>query len=159
MTQLLSNHIKATLFLEDFTEGNPPVYQSKCLTVQEFNYNLRRSRDDFGVPYGPTVSVIMNFAVRIIRPEDGKAFYKRMSDFTPHSYTFFFNAAFNTDRQLSDYEDAMVANGHIIDLEQVYNDKPLADGTTEQMLLKVKLLLTDITFEGTFSDKKLEIIK
>lgn len=159
MAKLLSNQLKAVLFLEDMLDTHSPIYQSQCLTVQQFSYQFHRSRDEYGVPFGPTVSVLMEFAVRVVQPTDDKIFYERMRGIHPFPYTFIFNATFNEQRQMTGYEDSMVVHGHVVDLEEVYSDQPLANGTTDQMLVNVKLLLSDVTYEGNTANRLLVISK
>ena len=53
MADYLSNQLKAVLFLGDITEGIP-MRQQEGLTVQHFDFNCFRTRNNIGVPYGPS---------------------------------------------------------------------------------------------------------
>ncbi len=159
MAQLLSNQLKVTLYMDDMSDIKQSIYQSQCLPVQQFHYKCERSRNNNGKAFGPTVSVLMDFSVRVVKADAGRTFYERMSNNQPAAYTFIFNAKFNGSRQLDDYDDAMVVHGHVVDIDEEYSNQPdKITGVSEQMLIHVKLLLCDITYEGNFSDLKLTII-
>lgn len=154
MPVVFSNQLKALLITEDITEQGVSVWQSNCYTVQHFSYECRRRRNESGVPYGPTTPSYLDFSVRIANAESGKVFFERMKTYQSFPYSFLFNASFNDMRKLSECEDAMVATGYIIDLEETY-DKPQEDGVQEQMLLRGKLLLCNIAYLGR--DKKMKL--
>ncbi len=153
---ILSNNIKAILIPEDFTEMKR-VAQEKCLTVQHFDYKCQRCRNEEGVPYGSTVSVILNCTIRTAN--SFQAYYDNLKSNNPYSYTFIFNAVFDQQKQLADYEDAMVVTGHIIDIEESFNSAKNAEEESEQMLCYIKILLSGITYVGKSSNKVLSIIK
>lgn len=152
----ISNNIKATLILEDFS-GMKKVAQEKCLTVQHFDYKCQRCRNEEGIPYGSTVSVILNCTIRTVNNLQG--FYDNLKSNNPFTYTFVFNATFDEQKKLADYEDAMIVVGHIIDIDEDFNSAANDSGDTEQILCNIKLLLSSITYVGKNSNKKLSIIK
>ena len=147
MPSIFSNQLKALLITEDVSEQGVSVWQGNCHTVQHFTYECRRHRNDSGIPYGDTLPAYLNFTIRLADGESGKVFYERMLSHDPFPYSFLFNASFNDMRRLSDCEDAMVASGYIIDLEENY-DKPQEPGSGEQLLLKGKILLSNIAYLG-----------
>lgn len=145
MAEILSNHIKASLITEDISEIQS-VPQSKCLTVQHFDYKCERSRNEEGEPYGTTMSATLRCTVR--STGSLQVFYERMQSTTPYAYTFLFNSTFDERKVLSGYEDAMIITGYIIDIEEVFDTtSPTPDDTT-QMLLKLQILLSNITYVG-----------
>ena len=151
----LSNNIKALLIPEDFTEMKG-VAQEKCLTVQHFDYKCQRCRNEEGVPYGSTVSVILSCTIRTVNSL--QSYYDNLKSNNPNTYTFVFNAVFDEQKKLSDYEDAMIVAGHIINIEEEFNSASNEDGESEQILFNVKILLSSITYVGKNSNKKLSII-
>ena len=153
---ILSNNIKALLIPEDFTEMKG-VAQEKCLTVQHFDYKCQRCRNEEGVPYGSTVSVILNCTIRTANSL--QTYYDNLKSNNPYSYTFVFNAVFDRQKKLSDYEDAMIVAGHIIDIEEEFNSAKNEKGESEQILCNIKILLSSITYVGKSSNKTLSIIK
>ena len=158
MQERLSNNIKALLITEDLSEVEI-VSQNSCFTLQHFNYDCNRCRNEMGEPYGPTVSVILQFSIRTLTENGGKIFYERLKSTSPYSYTFIFNATFNANKQLSGYEDAMIVSGYVIDIEEsFYSATSGEDKQPEQMLMSAKLLLQDITYIGKNSNKTLSII-
>ncbi len=153
---ILSNNIKAILIPEDFTEMKR-VAQDKCLTVQHFDYKCQRCRNEEGVPYGSTVSVILNCTIRTVNSL--QSYYDNLKSNSPYTYTFIFNAVFDEQKTLSDYEDAMIVAGHIVDIEEDFNSAKNEDGESEQIQFNVKILLSNITYVGKSSNKKLSIIE
>ncbi len=152
----LSNNIKAILIPEDFTEMKR-IAQEKCLTVQHFDYKCQRCRNEEGVPYGSTVSVILSCTIRTVNSL--QSYYDNLKSNNPNTYTFVFNAVFDEQKKLSDYEDAMIVAGHIIDIEEEFNSTRNEDGESEQIQFNVKILLSCITYVGKNSNKKLSIIE
>ena len=152
----LSNNIKAILIPEDFTEMKR-VAQEKCLTVQHFDYKCQRCRNEEGVPYGSTVSVILSCTIRTVNSL--QSYYDNLKSNNPNTYTFVFNAVFDEQKKLSDYEDAMIVAGHIINIEEEFNSASNEDGESEQIQFNVKILLSCITYVGKNSNKKLSIIE
>lgn len=151
MTTVLSNQLKVALFPGEMTGRMSQIHQDQCYTVQQFNYQCRRSRGKNGMPYGPTVSVIMDFAVRLVRSGDGRVFYENLQNNSSQPFTFIFNATFNGFKQLEGYYDLMAVHGHVVDVEEVYG------GTSQQVNILVKLLLSDIKYLGENSDVILKI--
>lgn len=152
----LSNNIKAILIPEDFSEM-ARVSQEKCLTLQHFDYKCRRCRNEEGVPYGSTVSVILNCSFRTV--EDLHAYYDCLKKNESQDFSFIFNATFDDQKKLSDYEDAMVVNGYVVDIEETFNSAMNEAGESEQVLFGIKILLSSITYVGKSSNKILSIFK
>ena len=148
MSATLSNQLKALLVTEDITEQGVNVWQNNSFTVQHFSYECQRKRNDAGLPFGATLPAYLDFTVRIASGESGKVFVERMKLNGTFPYSFLFNASFNGLRQLSEYQDAMVARGYVVDLEESYDKAPGADGSTEQMLLHARLLLSKLSYLG-----------
>ena len=76
---IISNNIKAVLYPDDMQEqGENSVQKEKCYTVQNFNYRSERSRNDAGFPYETVNPTVMSFTVRLVRPEEGVVYHKRL---------------------------------------------------------------------------------
>lgn len=148
MPERYSNYLKAILFPENFCEMSVGIMRNQCFTVQCFNYESKRRRGEDGrTAYHAEDATMLDFTIRINSPENGKLFLSHMKELEPHDYSFLFNATFKATDRIDNYEDAMVASGYIIDIEEVFNSTR-NEGQTEQMLMHVKLLLNNITFVG-----------
>lgn len=156
MKENLSNHIKALLYLEDFTDGTP-IRQEKCFTVQQFNYNCIRNRNSVGIPYGPTRLGTLEFTIRSLSQDDGKEFYHRLQDSIRYPFSFIFNGTFNPFKILKDYDDAIVTSGYILEVNEHFESKTLNELNSESMVMRVKILLHSITYIGKESNKILLI--
>lgn len=155
-----SDHLKAVLYPDSFLETMENVEKQHCQTIQHFSYKCERSRNDAGFPYGNTIPTELQFTVKLGSPNDEKVFYQRMQQNELFDYTFIFNATFDQHDRLSSYEDAMVAKGYVVDVKEDYDATVTEDGTVQQILIEVTLLLSSITYVGKDDNSKiLEITK
>lgn len=148
MAGTISNQLKALLVTENIAEQGINVWQQNSFTVQHFSYECQRRRNDSGVPYGPTLPAYLDFTVRVSSDNNGKVFFERMRINETFPYSFLFNASFNDMRRLSECEDAMVATGYIVDLEELFESAPASDGSAEQMLIRARLLISNLAYLG-----------
>lgn len=155
MPEHLSNHIKALLIIDDVFEAAVPAHRSSCITLQQFDYSCGRTRDELGMPYNDTGSIVLQFTIKAADSDgNGRVFYERLRSVDSYSYSFVFNATFDSDKRLSGYEDAMTAEGYVVEVEEIYSSS-FATGSEEQMLMKVKLIVREITYAGKNNNKKL----
>ena len=153
----LSNHLKAVFYPGNIlTEDVYGIHMDHCFTVLHFNYECSKERDKAGFPFGNTKNTFLNFTLRLMRPEDGKLFYRQMQQNEPGSYTFLFNVKHENHR-IKSSEDDMVVNGYVVDVEDDYTTTPMSDGSTEQMQIHVKLLVANITYVGMNGNRTLAI--
>ena len=131
----------------------------KCFTVLHFSYECRRDRNKAGFPFGNTMTTFLNFTIRLMRPEAGKQFYQQMQQNEPGDYTFMFNATLLNHVFVTGFEDAMVVSGYVVDVEDDFSTTPADDGSTEQMLINVKLLVANITYLGMNGNRNIAITR
>ena len=128
------------------------------MTVQRFDYTCQRKRDDTGKAYGPTDPVFLNFVIRVNGPEQSKPFYKNLSSTEHYPISFLFNATFNATQRLTDYNDALVVDGYVIEVEDNYNSGT-PGATTEQITLSVKMQVRKFTYLGRSNNKVMSFIQ
>jgi hypothetical protein len=160
MAITLSNHLKATLYTDDIRSLDERKFRipyDRCFTVLHFSYECRRERNKLGYPFGDTTSTILSFTVRLMSPEDGKPFYHQMQQNEPEFFTFLFNVTLFNRQAVTGYEDAMIVNGYVIDVDDDFTNAPTSEGDTEQMLIHVKLLVANITYVGLNGNRSIEI--
>ena len=160
MAITLSNHLKATLYTDDIRSLDERRFRipfDRCFTVLHFSYECRRERNKLGYPFGDTTSTILDFTVRLMSPEDGKPFYHQMQQNEPEFFTFLFNVTLFNRQAVTGYEDAMIVNGYVIDVDDDFTNAPTSEGDTEQMLIHVKLLVANITYVGLNGNRSIEI--
>lgn len=157
MPVVLSNQLKALLVMEDVTEEGVNVWQNSSFTVQHFSYQCRYQRNDAGMPYGPTLPSFLDFTVKISSNESAQQLFERMSMSESFPYSFLFNASFNANRRLAECEDAMVVRGFLVELDEAYDDGNPDKGTQEQMLVRCRLLVCNIAYQGREDVLKLTI--
>ena len=153
-----SDHLKAVLYSDNFKEMGENVEKRLCQTIQHFSYKCERSRNDAGFPYGNTNPSEVHFTIRLGAPDDGKVFYERMQQNELFDFSFIFNGTFDQNDRLKDYEDAMIVRGYVVDVKEDYDATETEEGTSQQILIQVTLLLSSITYIGKEdSYKQLEI--
>jgi len=157
MPTLLSNHLKAILFIGNIDIDHQKIDRYNVYTVQAFDYEYRRQRNSFGMPFGHTLSTVMHFTVRLLNSTDLKIFYKASKEANPQNYTFLFNATFAENRRLQEFEDAMVVSGYIVGIEEIYEPGINGKNASTQKLINVDLLVSHVKYKGEENDKKLTI--
>lgn len=152
-----SNYLKVILFAGDICETSAGITRDHCFTVQHFDYESKRYRSkENDANYHAEEPTILDFSIRINTPETGKELFSQIQKQESFAYSFLFNATFNAMNSLESYEDAMVARGYIIDIEEVFSTEK-GKGQQGQMLMHVKLLLNSITFVGKQHNLELSI--
>ena len=71
-------------------------------------------------------------------------------------FSFLFNAVFGPNDRLKDYEDGMVVKGYIVGAEELYSTETSETGQYKQMLLDMKLLVSEVVYLGYEKDKNLQ---
>ena len=146
MTKLYSNELKAMVIPENILTIKG-LLQEQCLTVQKFDYCCLRKRNNRGETYGPAEPVVLEFSIRLNNPSDAKPFYERLTDSEHFNLSFVFNAVFDDNTSLKDYEDGMICDGYVVSIAEDYSSKGY-EANDEQMLLTVKVLLINTTYLG-----------
>lgn len=150
-----SDHLKAVLFPENFQEVGENVEKRLCKIVQHFSYKCQRSRNDAGIPYGNTTPTELQFTIKLESPDDSKVFYQQLQQNELFNHSFVFNATFDQRDRLKTYDDAMIVKGFVVDVKEDYDAKVTEDGSAQQILIKVTLLLSSITYVGKEDNSKI----
>lgn len=150
-----SDHLKAVLYPENLMEVEENLEKRLCQTIQHFSYKCQRSRNDAGIPYGNTTPTELQFTVRLETPDDSKVFYQRMQQNELFDHTFLFNATFDQRDRLKSYDDAMIVRGFVVDVREDYDATVTSNGTVQQILVQVNLLLSSITYVGKENNSKI----
>lgn len=162
---IISDYLKAILYPDNLLEYGKigdnqwNAEKDKCPVIQHFSYKVERNRNDAGIPYGGTTPTELKFTIRLGQPDDSKLFYDRLMSNELFEYSFIFNATFDDNKRLKNFEDAMVTRGYVVDVKEDY-DRAVTDGNlSDQILVEVTLLLSSITYVGKEeqNNRKLEI--
>ena len=146
------------MVFEDVSASQVSVPKDQFYTVQHFDYKCTRSRDGNGEPYGPTLSVVLNASVKMTAASAGKVLYERLQQNSQFPFTFIFNATFDSDKRLEDYDDGMVIYGYVVDIDESHNYMMKPDDGSRQVMIGFRVLVSSITFLGKDSNKSLYII-
>ncbi len=150
-----SDHLKAVLFPENLLDVGENVEKRLCKTVQHFSYKCQRSRNDAGIPYGNTTPTELLFTIKLESPDDSKVFYQQLQQNELFNHSFLFNATFDQRDRLKAYDDAMIVKGFVVDVKEDYDASVTEDGTAQQILIQVTLLLSSLTYVGKEDNSKI----
>lgn len=150
-----SDHLKAVLFPENLLDVGENVEKRLCKTVQHFSYKCLRSRNDAGIPYGNTTPTELLFTIKLESPDDSKVFYQQLQQNELFNHSFLFNATFDQRDRLKAYDDAMIVKGFVVDVKEDYDASVTEDGTAQQILIQVTLLLSSLTYVGKEDNSKI----
>ena len=148
MAILLSNELKAVVALENILENAENVQKDKCQTVQCFDYECEMKRNNSDKVDGSSRPVILKFSVRINEGSQAKPYYERLMQNGHFYFSFLFNATFGKFQRLSNYDDGMVVDGFVVQVEEEYDSKKDPHDKSEQVRLDVKLMVRSVTYLG-----------
>lgn len=154
----LSNNTKVVLFPESILDGHP-VYRSKCIVVEHYDFSLGRNLNSQGDAYGCTGDRNVKIKITVGSRDNLKLFYERMNQQFQSSYTLLFNVRYDDDNMVGDnYDGGMVLNGFICDLEEGYIQHPDGSGKTE-FTITITILLISLTCIGSSRNLQFELHK
>lgn len=150
-------YLKAILYSNNVAEVGGSLVQSQCYTVQDYHYHCYRKRDGQGNPYGGIFSEYLDFSVVVADLESSKFFYQAMDQHDNTPVSFLFNATFGPTGRLSEFEDGLVTYGYVVNVDEGCEDDDVTG--EEQVLLHVRMLLSNMFFLGNNAVHYLEITK
>ena len=152
---ILSDFLNAVLYPGNLKENGWYTEKANCPVIQHFSYKCQRSRNDAGKLYGSTIPSELKFTIRLGKSEDSKTFYQQLTQNELSDHTFIFNATFDQDMRLKAFEDAMMVSGYVVDVKEDYDATETEDGTSQQILIQVILLLSSVTYVGKEDNSKI----
>lgn len=134
--------VAALLVMDDVITRDVNITEANSFTVLHFGYGCEKRRSSAGNPFGPDMPAYLNFTIKVASDATAKSLLERMQQAETFPYSFIFSTS-------SGQQAVTVANAYIVELEELYDNAPKADGEEEQMLIHAKLLLSNIVFAGT----------
>lgn len=119
--------------------------RSNGMAIQQYNYTCALQRDRVGTIHGEPQSVIFEFSVCVMQTGQN-LFYEKLQDNGMDQYSFVFNAFFEDDK-LQSFDQAIMAEGYIVDVEEA------GSNDNEQATIRVKLLAGKMTYIHKNNDK------
>jgi hypothetical protein len=150
-----SKELKAVVTLDNVLDGAKRVLKENCLVVQNFDYQCSLKRNEKGRVFGAMESVILSFRVRVNDPRHAMIFLMELASNNVSCFSFLFNATYGPNERLRDYEDGMVVRGYLVSAEEQYSTETSETGRYKQMLLDLKLLVSEVIYLGYEEDKNL----
>ena len=78
-----------------------------------------------------------------------KTFYDNLVLNEPSVFSFLFDNTFVGKKELTDFENALIVRGYVVDIEESFDKNPTErEGSFNMMMLKVELLLAEIRYIG-----------
>ena len=148
MATLYSNELRAVVINDNFLETPQSVMRENCLTVQHFDYQCERKRNESGEVYGAMEPVILSFSIRVNSPRHSRAYYSALISNEHYYYSFIFNATYDANQRLEDFEDGMVVDAYVVHVDEEYVTRAVGEGADKQILLNVKLQVCGVTYAG-----------
>lgn len=159
MADRYSTYLKAVLVMEDYSESKMSFSQQDCLTIQDFHYCCNRGKNEEGIVGGVTGSSMMSMTVRLHDLSENKRFYDALLSRETAPFTIVFNASFDKDGKLHEYENAMTATGFVVDVKEHFSTLPVKDSASAPMSIQLEVQLAKIVFYGKDSNRTLDIIR
>lgn len=148
----------ATLYPNSFPQEKGGILIEHCFTLTEFSYQCTRSRNDEGIPFGPTLPSMLEFTFKLRKADDTRSFYSDLSGKTAVTYTFLFNANFDDEnKSFKSSDDKMTVTGFLVDINEDYDTYTNTNGElADQILVHAKLVINEFVF--TSKDKNFDRI-
>lgn len=160
MAILLSNRIKALIYIGDINERLSHINKDECYTLQHYEYLLDKSRsrsiDDASSLSKPSC---LYFSIRNFPSKISKTLLEKIKENRPSDFSIIFNATFDQNHNLVDYEDSMIVRGYVVDIHQSYFNTIQHESSVGQSLLKISILITRISFQEDNSSHIFQISK
>ena len=156
---LKMNELKAVVVMADIREEGGSITRDKCMSVEHFDYRLERKRDYEGRTYAGNEQAMLCFTVRLNSAEQAKPFYEQMTSQENSPLTFIFNAFYSETKRLTDYDDALVVEGYVVDVEEDFRSAILNNPNEEQIVLRARVLTHSITYIGAGNNKTIYIVQ
>lgn len=144
--QLLSNELKAVAVMADLSESSNGITSDQCMSLQHFDYRCVRKRDAKGHTYKAAEPVMLCFSVRVNTSAQAQPFYKQLTVNENGPISFIFNATFSDSERLTGYDDAMVVNGCMTDVQEDFHSVAFPEQNEEQMILNARMIVHSILF-------------
>lgn len=157
MAEVISNRLNVVVFPGNFKETGLSMTKNDSITVLNYNYLCQKTRNKAGIPYGNTNLTYLEFTIRNFTDKFESELLRQMHSEEANEFSFIFNAFYDEFSRISDYEDAFIARGFVMDILENFN--PYKDSSQEvgQRVLKVKFLLASIIYIGSNRDCLLQI--
>lgn len=146
----LSKNTKVVLYPDNFLDQGQNVPKSKCMVVQSYEYMLCRSRNAYGEAYGTGSGNIVTIKVRVSSRDSLKVFYDRLSNMSSTCLTLIYNVHYDDQGFVTEYghDGALVIDGYIIDIEEVYG-RSKTERDNEEIMLSLKFLTNSMEMVGS----------
>ena len=153
------NELKAVAVMADLLESEKSITQDKCMSVKHFDYRCARRRDSRGRACHANEPAWLTFSVCINSAEQAKPIYQQLTDSKRSPMSFLFNALFSDTKRLTDYYDAMVVEGYVVDVQEDFCSAALSGQEEEQIVLRVRMQVHSIKYVGKNDCKKLAFLQ
>lgn len=151
-----STQLKVVVFNLNVKETFNVIRRDIGETVQNYNYEVFRTRNVKGLPYGHPHSSLLEIKVKNFSESFASFYYKGMQSNTPKEISLVFNAEYQADGRLKGYDEALVVRGYIVEATEAFSSEKEINF---QRVLTVKILACKMEYCGTDASVAMQIIK
>ncbi len=152
----LSNNLKVVLFVGDFIE-HKQIIRTSCYTVQSYDYDFYRNRTDLGIPFGQTIKPFVKISIKTLPKSISKMFYERLKLNDVFSFSLIFNAKYDDNKQLSNYDEAMIVSGYVVSVSENFKSRESKE-SSDRMLMDITIMVRTIKFVDSYGENKLSLM-
>lgn len=147
------------MFVGDYEETGSNMRKTDGMTVQEYHYQCRRTRNSRGEPYGPTHSSYLELTLRNFSDTFEAQVLRDMKSSRPANYSFLFNAGYEDNQIVKNFTEALILSGFIVNLTESYSC--LKDDNQEKgdRIMNMKIQILSIKYLSNNNGLILEVNK
>lgn len=105
--------------------------------IVSYHVQMDRSRTESGTPYGPALMKKAEIVVKLEYNKDASVLYRYLANGGSYNFIVMHGA-----------EMLFYMAGYVADIEEFYSSSP-EERTSSQLLAKISLLVSEITYRGT----------
>jgi len=144
----MSDTVKVALYVRDITEsGSGYVHRKDSITVRKYDYTMTRDVDSGKLADGLGTTDIFSVCIRVGARDNIRRFYECMTHSYSHTFSLVFNAKYGEDDNLYDYDGALLVDGYIVGIDEIY-ERTKADTEGRQMFLEMRIRVRRVTYIG-----------
>lgn len=150
--QTQSKYIKSMLYLGNITDGER-AEQSRCFTLQHFDYNLDRMLGERRELLNATREAMMNLSIKVQPDNLTMDLYRVFGQDEQSTFTIIFNGEFDDMGCLVSLENAMVVTGYILHIEESFSRAAINHiaRPQERATIDVKVVMLKMHYAGNGS--------
>lgn len=148
--QTTPTNLKGFFVTEDI-RSEQHIRQQQCISIENYEYTLQKSRQDNGLPHSTAVcGSMLTITMSIGTRNSMKVLYERIHSSSPTAYSVVFDAKFDEHDIIEDFYSAFILTGNIVGINEDFESAPEKDH--ENFTITVNILINKLTVLGKTSN-------